>query len=71
MSKSVEGGVPLSSGAGGIDNKTPAKGLEVVNPNPERWSDVDYAKVGPNQHTDATGKDTYTGIPGDGIVPGY
>ncbi len=37
---------------------------------PDKWSDVDITKVGTQDTPKEKGHDTYTGIPGDGIVPG-
>lgn len=70
MSKTVEGGIPISSGSAGPDAKVKVDLGATPNPKPEEWSDMNFDSIAPPKHTDDTGKDTYVGIPGDGIVPG-
>jgi hypothetical protein len=44
-------------------------GLDVHNPTPPAGYDLDM-NLGPNEYPEQTGSDSYSGIPGDGIVPG-
>jgi len=71
MSKSVEGGIPMSSGSAGPSAKVKLGLDEKPGAGPDATTDVNFAAVAPIKHKDETGKDTYVGIPGDGIVPGY
>lgn len=71
MSKSVEGGIPMSSGSAGPDAKVKLGLDEKPGSGPDATTDVNFAAVAPIKHVDDSGEDTYVGIPGDGIVPGY
>ncbi len=70
MTKDIEGGIPCpfegQPPTGGEDNKANS-----MNPHPERWSSLAWDSVGDTNLHEDTGKDTYQGIPGDGVVPAY
>lgn len=56
----------------GPDSDEPRDPFPAVKPaNLGDTSDMDFAAVAPDHLPIAKGSDTYAGLPGDGIVPGY